>query len=206
MISKKLEILLGDLAGRSSSEMVQRFHSLRQADLLPKSRGRHAADLWTAHVAYGILSLCSPMPSMAGDVVKSLGSLRSIGETQGNVLDFMRDIIDYHSVAHSVQELRMSEGDHISGEGFRVTVVYLEEGIEKINYFISSDEYDLFRKTGKPYDRRYIVGAAVETVLYPPFFDGLAEALKKDNHKEKYEAAKKVDHDAFERSVQSFRN
>lgn len=203
MIAKKLEALLGELSGRTSSEMVQRFHSIRQYQMLPNGRGKNAQDVWTYHVVCGILSLVAAQPSMAGEVVKQLTSLRSVGGVNNDLIGTFRDMIDYESAWKAVKEIRLSEGKIGSPEGWRICISYIKEGEERTDYFVHKDRTDMLRVgSDKEYDCREMSGhMVVETVFYRSLFEKLADALIEDNYKEKYVEAKRLHNEAFARSL-----
>lgn len=206
MIAKKLEALLGELSGRTSSEMVQRFHSIRQYQMLPNGRGKNAQDVWTYHVVCGILSLVAAQPSMAGEVVKQLISLRSVGGVNNDLIGTLRDMIDHDFAWKAITEIRVSEGKVGSPDNWRICISYIKDGEERTDYFVHKDRMDLLQVgADREYDCRAMSGhMVVETVFYRSFLEKLAKALGEDNYKEKYAEAKRLDNEVFARSLEDW--
>ena len=84
MISKQLEYILAELAGKTPGEMTQRFQRTRDCGLLPKSRGEHAEPLSNEQIAAAILCLVPERPGYAGLQGKALANLRPVGGTDAS--------------------------------------------------------------------------------------------------------------------------
>ena len=59
--------------------MVQRFQKLREARMLPVSRGRNAEDIAAEAIVSGLLSIVAERPAFAAQVVNMLRHLRPVG-------------------------------------------------------------------------------------------------------------------------------
>ena len=87
MISKQLEQRLVEYVDCTPGEMTQRFQKLRDAGVLPKSRGEHAVPLRTIEIASALLGVVPEKPGYAGLKGKALANLRPVGGSRASFRD-----------------------------------------------------------------------------------------------------------------------
>jgi hypothetical protein len=142
MIAKRLEVTLGTELNVGDAEMVQRFQKLRDARMLPVSRGRNAEDITIDAIVSGVLSIVAERPSFTAQVVNMLRHLRPVGgpinafagaDTLGGALFAA---LNDKTMLDTLREIRLSESEVYTNARGRATIVYMHGDEEAVTYYV----------------------------------------------------------------------
>lgn len=175
MIAKRLEVTLGTELKVGEAEMVQRFQKLRDARMLPVSRGRNAEDLTIDAIVSGLLSIVAERPSFTVQVVKTLRGLQPVG---GSINAFagadtlaaaLFSALNEKAILDTVKEIRLSESEFYTNAHGRAAVFYIRDGKEAVTYYLPPTAKSQFQPGMEhEYDPRDVIKSIIrEVVVYP---------------------------------------
>ncbi len=158
MIAKQLETFLlreansTDYSHRTHGDLVQRFHSLRQHQLLPKGRGKNAENLSSEQIVAGILSLISTRPAWAGIASKSLMNLRPIGGVEASYLQSgsfggaLAMLLDDEDALSNLIEVRASGSEIFNNGHGSASIAYRRGENWNTAFYIGATAVSLLKK------------------------------------------------------------
>ena len=186
MIAKRLEALIMDTAGRSETEMVQRFQKLRDSGLLPKSRGKNADDLSHDEIFSGILSVIAARPGYAGLTAKFLRDLRPVGGVEASFADAktfgkaIQALFNDPDALNALLEIRVSDSEVYKNSHGRAAIIYRSGNAEKVAYYVRKEAVSLMQAGARGnYNPRDLISDVItETVFLPHLFKSIARELE----------------------------
>jgi hypothetical protein len=188
MKAKQLEAILGEEMRVGEAEMVQRFQTLRNMQLLPVSRGRNAEHITLDAVVSGLLSVVTERPGFAGMTVKSLRALRPVGgaakafaraETfSAAILAALEDPV----LLETVIEIRITDGEVSTNSRGRGAIIYRDGEVEGATYYVRGENLTLLGAgAGKTYDRRAFMSSMIrEVVVFPEVLKRIAREIERE--------------------------
>jgi len=196
MIAKNLERLIGEIAHRKETEMVQRFQNLRNLSGIhfPSGRGKHAENLMPHQIVVGVLSIVPSKPGYTMYLL-SLLSLKPVGGKKASFFGAetfsgaIQIILENNSALESFLELRASVSEiDAQGTGGTAEIIYTDEnGKEKIAYFVTKNALTLMAEgaenTYNP--RAALTQIREETIFYRELFQRIVESLEDEKEYKK---------------------
>ena len=188
MIAKQLENTLGVEYCETEADMVQRFQLLREANLLPRSRGKNAEALIEEQVVAGLLSIVSARPGFAAQTVRMLTYLRPVGGPQAGfagavtfgeaLVKMLRDA----ELLKGVLEIRISDSEIYTNSNGRAAVVYRDGDECKETYYVRAECLTLLQAGAeKTYDPRDLISYIIrEIVVLPGLLIKISNEIKRD--------------------------
>lgn len=173
-----------------SSEMTQRFQSLRDYRLLPKDRGQAARDLTPLEIVSGILSVMDSRPKCAGLAARIMRRLKPVG---GEKLSYHQAPNFGEALSHALEspedliEIRVTgiENDDSGippyARGARAQIIFRSKtDTEEVAYYIPK-EFKSFGtvESAKGYDpRKFRAPMETEIVLTGLIIRRIANRMK----------------------------
>jgi hypothetical protein len=188
MNAKRLETILADEFAAAEAEMVQRFQKLRDAGLLPVSRGRNAAQVSRDQIVSGLLSMVSHRPGSAGAAATLLRGLVPVGGPDvgfagaSTLAQALRLALGDRAVLDSIFEIRVTDSDIHPGAAGRAVVFYLAGEVEHVTYYVPRTATSLLQPGAEQtYDPMDLVSSVIrETVMAPRLLTRIASELARD--------------------------
>ena len=188
MIAKQLEVTLGTELSIGEAEMVQRFQKLRDARMLPVSRGRNAEDITVDAIVSGLLSIVAERPAFAAQVVDMLRHLRPVGgstkafagaDTLGGALVAA---LNDKAALDSVQEIRLSESEIYTNAPGRAAIFHRRGDEEFVTYYVSRTAVSQLRPGMEDeHDPRDLIRSIIrETVVYSHVLQRIMLEVRED--------------------------
>jgi hypothetical protein len=186
MIAKTLERRLGSEMKIPEPEMVQRFQKLREARLLPTSRGRNAEHLTIEAVVSGILSIVGDRPAFAGLTVNMLRHLQPVGgagdafaqaKTFGQAL---AAALSDAKLLQTVLEIRVSDSEIFKNANGRAAIFYAQGDEEAVTYYVHHTAKSLLGPgRADNFNPRDLIGSMIrETVILPPVLQQISRQIR----------------------------
>ena len=188
MIAKQLEVILGTELKVGEAEMVQRFQKLRDARMLPVSRGRNAEDVTPDAIVSGLLSVVAERPAFTAQVVKMLRQLRPVGGSVkafagGNTLgEALSSALNDKATLDTVKEIRLSESEVYTNAHGRAGIFYMRGGVEAVTYYVPPTAISQFQPgMDKKHDPRELICSMIrEVVVYPHVLQRIMREVRDD--------------------------
>jgi len=194
MLARRLESLLAkefaktDLSQRLPDDMVQRFDSLRGHRLLPVGRIKNATHLSHTQIAAAILSIATVKPGFAGLAVTILSKLRPVGgaaasfEACATLGEAVEHLLQNSESRKSLLELRISDSEIYTNAHCRGAITYVAGDAVATAHYVGQTATSLLQPgADRNFNPRELISSVVtETVFYPPFFQRIANELKRE--------------------------
>jgi len=177
-----------DLAPREPADIYHRFESLRGYRLLPIGRTKNVTHLSSAQMAAAILSTVTTKPGFAGPAATMLKGLRPVGGTAasfngcGSLGEAVGCLIENSEALASFVELRVSDSEIYTSAHGRAAIVYRRGDTLKTAYYVGQTSI-VTQQAGaeQSFDPRDTISSVVtETIFYPPLFQRIYHALKRE--------------------------
>jgi hypothetical protein len=190
MKAKQLEAILGEEMRVGEAEMVQRFQTLRNMQLLPVSRGRNAEHVTLDAVVSGLLSVAAERPGLAAMTTKSLRGLRPVGgaakafaraETfSAAILAALKDSV----LLETVTEIRITDSEMSTNSHGRATIFYRASEVERATYYVRGENLTLLGAGAeKIYNPRAFMSSMIrEVVVFPQVLKRIAQEIQREAH------------------------
>jgi hypothetical protein len=188
MIAKQLEVTLGTELNVGEAEMVQRFQNLRDARMLPVSRGRNAEDITVDAIVSGLLSIVAERPAFAAQVVNMLRHLRPVGGSANafagaNTLgQALFAVLNDEATLDTVKEIRLSESEIYTNAHGRAAIFYTSDDEEFVTYYVPPTALSQLQPGMEDeHDPRAPIRSMIrEIVVYPHALQRIMNEVRED--------------------------